>query len=378
MIVDQLRIITNTNTQSRVLPVLGQIMRLLGQSTLPEEILKSRLVEWSLYLEQTSEWYRNHNGKITDQSRTGKPEATNAFDTYITLLEKLNLVSRTNQSIQNTKYGFVFWKLSQYNQSTEVFPAFEKIFFAWYLFYNDADVLLLILDALSQKHSEQKLLTEAELRKNFNTLLKIRLGHKIDNATDFARIQSGDRYRQAEFQSKQPEGMLLHRHLVPPRLEWLHDLGLMNKNRFLDMTGQGRAWYETLPILAPGIREINDDWLRGHFIKSFAPLYEPFKKAQFLHDLSGEQQIAIVMESLELIWKDFDDEGVMRVPYQSTFLFIIFYLLQQHQIIADFFDLEHVFQNDLVINNRQYGLRKTARITESYITLKLLYRTQPA
>lgn len=377
MLVDSFRIITNTNTQTRVLPVLGQIMRLLSQSTLPEEILKSRLVAWSLELEQTSEWYRNHNGKITDQSKSGKAEATNAFEGYITLLEKLRLVSRTNRSLQNTKYGFVFCKLWQYNQSAEVFSPFEKVFFAWHLFSYDADILLLILDAVSKGQSEQKLLTEADLRKNFNALLKVRLGHKIENATELARLQSEDRYRQAEVQSRQDtEG--LHKHLIPPRLEWLHDLGLMEKNRFLKVTNRGRAWQETLPILAPGIRDINTDWLRGHFTQSFAPLFEPFRQAQLLSDLPAEQQVSKVMEGLDLIWKDFDDEGVMRVPYQSTFLFIVFYLLQHHQIMADFLDLERVFQNDLVVGNKQYGLRKTARINESYVTLRLLHHLQPA
>lgn len=376
MVVDSLRIITNTNTQSRVLPVLGQIMRLLSQSALPEEILKSRLVEWSLSLEQTSEWYRNHNGKITDQSRTGRPKATNAFEGYLTLLEKLNLASRTNRSIQNTKYGFVFCKLSQLNQEDEVFPAFEKVFFAWYLFNYDADILLLIMDAISKGEAEQKLLTEAELRKNFNTLLKGRLGHKIENATEFARLQSEDRYRQAEYQSKQDtEG--LHKHLVPPRLEWLHDLGLIDKSRFLKMTGNWRTWQEALPILALGIREINTDWMREHFFKSFVPLYRSFKNGQLLSVLSREEQVARVMEGLEMIWKDFDDEGAMRVPYQSTFLFIIFYLLLRHNVIADFYDLERIFKSDLIVGNRQYGLRKTARTTESYITLKLLHHPQP-
>lgn len=376
MVVDSLRIITNTNTQSRVLPVLGQIMRLLSQSTLPEEILKSRLVEWSLKLEQTSEWYRNHNGKITDQSRTGKLEATNAFEGYLTLLEKLNLISRTNRSIQNTKYGFVFCKLSQLNQETEVFPAFEKIFFGWYLFNYDADILLLILDAISKGEAGQKLLMEAELRKNFNTLLKVRLGHKIENATEFARLQSEDRYRQAEYQSKQSVEAL-HKHLIPPRLEWLHDLDLIEKSRFLKMTGKGRTWQEALPILALGIREINTDWMREYFFKSFVPLYRSFKNGQLLSVLSREEQVARVMEGLEMIWKDFDDEGAMRVPYQSTFLFSIFYLLLRHNIIADFYDLERIFKSDLIVGNRQYGLRKTARTTESYITLKLLHHPQP-
>jgi len=376
MVVDSLRIITNTNTQGRVLPVLSQIMLLLGQSALPEEILKSRLVEWSIALEQSSDWYRNHHGKITDQSRTGNPKATNAFESYITLLEKLHLISRTNRSLQNTKYGFVFCKLSQYNQAIDVFPAYEKVFFTWYLFSYDADFLLLILDAISQKEAEQKSLTEIELRKNFNELLKVRLGYKIKNSTESARFQNENRYRQAELQSKQEiEG--LHKHLLPPRLAWLRDLGSINTGRFLERTYRGKNWHETLPMLAPGIREINADWMHSYFFKSFAPLFQTFQNSQLLLNLSEKEQAAKVIEGLAIIWKDFDDDGAMRVPYQSTFLFIIFYLLQKYQIVADFVDLEQIFQTDIVIGNQQYGLRKTARTTESYITLKLLHSSQP-
>jgi predicted transcriptional regulator len=362
IIVDGLRIIENTNTQVRYLPILLEMLKRISDNLTPIQLLKEKMVNWSSNEEQQNSNYNDSQGKLTQNGK-----ATQAFPYYLSFLQSLNWVQTTGDFIKTNKYGNII-KLLQAEKSENL--EWQKFLLLYYLFEKDADNLLTILDFFKKS---EKPITDKILRQNYYQALYQRLSLKSKFATQYSELKIREKfievykYQKQNIQSKGGE----NKHLVSPRLAWLVYLGIIqSENQVFTLTEKGLLFYEVIPNLDENTKDVNNLWLEEHLLKSYTNtqniLYQHISNFEEL-----EIQKIIGKLLLDLYNQMYNDEA-MRISLLPALIYIILFFVINHQITTDFTDIENILKNDLIHKDIKFSLKKTARLNESYIALKLI------
>ncbi len=358
--VNQIKILDcNKLSQAKFLPLLGQILRTIGKSTVSIKLLEQKLQQWSKEKKESSDFYKNHNGILTHKTND-KP--TTAFKFYISFLQELKLIVKTNDFVRCSKFGFVFNALSNELNTNIDFPEFEKVFFLFYLFNNDADALLLILDYFND---ENKAVHQNIIAKKYKELLKIRLEHKFlkTNSPEIRDIY-------LSLIKPRKESQTVSKRIIPPRIEWLNDFGII-KEELKDtyfLTKEGVEFYNSIPkqdIKLSCISEIDNKWLNSKFFSSIYCLF-PEKNN------NKENKIDVLLgEYLMLSYKKLNTDSVARVSTLPVFIFVSIMLFVKDNLIVNFDELTNKLEKGFTVGNKIFILREAARINESYILINL-------
>ncbi len=368
-IVDGFRFITSLNTTVRNLSIVSQIIRIIGANHLPKQFLRSALEEWSRNEEKTSSDYREHRGKIT---KGEKP--TTAFQHYLDFAVFLKLITKHGDLLMLSRLGLLLNKLlNKSNQIGSQFTVEEKLFYLITFFKNDGDALLLTIHLLNQDSDD---ITQNKLFVQFESKLKERLLIKKRFANSHTYSIIREKYRVVEYEWIKAESYA--KHIIPPRLEWMADLGVLDRKKegsrtFYQLSRQGRKLYEScLSLPDSDLREINENWLRTKAMDSLTRLIDnkkPFKKWS---ELTDAKRLKVLKPYLEKAFQYFNFDGAMRISLYNSCLFIIINLAANKNIEVEFFDLELEFKNSILVGRRKYSMRSAARINEGYITVNLL------
>lgn len=367
--VDGFRFVSNLNTTVRYLNIISQIIRFIGQKQLPKQILKSTLIEWSRQQEQESIAYKKHHGKITEN---GKP--TSAFEHYLDFSSSLGLIIYHGDLLRLSRLGVLLNKLL--DESKEIkseFSEVEKLFFIIILFRNDADAILLTLDLL---HISFDPTTQESLFKKFKSYLIERLLIKQKYANETIQSIIRERYRIVEYEWKNAESYA--KHIIPPRLEWMADLGLLNRIKegnktHYQINNLGQQLIKTCLIFPNSeIHDVNESWLQNHAINSFIITIKKQGIIRKWLEIADNKRINLIITYLEKTFNFFNFEGAMRISLYHAFLYMIINLAVNENILVEIDDLLKEFKNSIVVGNRKYSIRSSTRINEGYITVNLI------
>ncbi len=352
-------------TRVRYLPLLKQIMITLENNTLSIILLKEKLVSWSEVKLKKSEFYRNHNGILHKVDST----PTDAFYDYIDFLLELNLISRLNDFVRCTKYGVLFNSLHKLLEDGKDFSDYEKMFYLFILFNKDTENLLLILDYIFQQN---KPVSQAELSKKYKTLLKIRLEHILHITTNET---VRDKYLSLLNEEKEivdtKKTKTVSKHTVPPRLEWLTDLGIIketSKDVFV-LSDRGLKLYNSIPkhnLQISEISLINNEWIFDNAISSFALLFD---NKNYFKNIAKPKQDELLSKYIQICYEQINTDSVSRISTLPAFIFISIMLFSQENIILDFTEIKNMLINGIETGEYQYFIREAQRINESYISI---------
>jgi len=364
---NEYKILNNSKfSLAKYLPLLKQILLRLSNSTLSTKIIEKKLYEWSLEKRETSEFYRNHNGILTHKN-SDKP--TTAFKYYIDFLLELNLISRLNDFVRCTKYGVLFNSLHKLLEDGKDFSDYEKMFYLFILFNKDTENLLLILDYIFQQN---KPVSQAELSKKYKTLLKIRLEHILHITTNET---VRDKYLSLLNEEKEivdtKKTKTVSKHTVPPRLEWLTDLGIIketSKDVFV-LSDRGLKLYNSIPkhnLQISEISLINNEWIFDNAISSFALLFD---NKNYFKNIAKPKQDELLSKYIQICYEQINTDSVSRISTLPAFIFISIMLFSQENIILDFTEIKNMLINGIETGEYQYFIREAQRINESYISI---------
>jgi hypothetical protein len=368
-IVDGFRFVASLNTMVRNLSIVSKIIEIIGTKQLPKQFLKSALVEWSSHAENKSSKYKNHRGKITDH---GKP--TTAFPHYLDFTACLGLITCHGDLLMLSRLGLLLNKLlDEPKQIESQLTEEEKLFYLIILFRNDADALLLTIQLLNQ-YSD--LVAQQRLFEQFESKLKKRLLTKLKYANELSQSIIREKYRVVEFEWKKAESYA--KHIIPPRLEWMADLGILNRIKrgskiFYKSSRQGNELYKSFISLPDSdLCDINENWLRTKAMNSLTPVIcnnVPLKKWS---ELTTAKRMALLKPYLSLVFNYFNFDGAMRISLHQAFLYIIINFAIIKDIVVEFNDLEKEFKESIIVGKRRYSIRSAARINEGYISVNLI------
>jgi predicted transcriptional regulator len=164
-------------------------------------------------------------------------------------------------------------------------------------------------------------------------------------------------------------------HIIPPRLEWLSSLELINIKRNSSETGysvteKGREFYRQIPILENQVNDLNTFWYNNHAITTFSNIIWDTDLVAWnkFHDSNKDNYFKIVLyKAVDIYGKD----GAMRMSLNITFLFIILELIKNYKIIIEFVEIEKMLSPIFITEKFIFSLHKAARETESYISIKI-------
>ena len=352
------------NTKVRRLAYISALVDIIGRKDVNEDRAYNLLIQWSLANSHNLKSYVNQQGEVTSAKYPARR--------YIQFAYSTGLLTRTMATCRVAHQGLLLYELLQEHRGPEDNPFFldntEKIFYAFHLLSVDADILLTVFDLT--KRFELKLLKE--LQSAFRDIYVQRLGQKVSNCGEGpVRQKLLERRTLVEHTWENPERYA--EHLVPTRLNWMLDLGLLepkpfNKHMFI-LSDMGRLFDSVLPlrIETDGYSDIDDDWLQRSFFSKAVPGLALSISLRSWTTVDQNKLLTLIRDELESAFQRFQMIGTQAVPLDIAIQYVCIQLAARFGILIDESDLKRLLTEELFAAKLGIQVRILPRPNESYI-----------
>jgi hypothetical protein len=276
--------ITDINTQVRRLGYASAILLILGTKTLSESLLHDRLQKWSAQHENELKSYINPQGQINPTR--GK----SGVKYYTEFVLSLGLIGRIAGACRITRFGKVLLHFlsSQRKDNAFVLGSIERYKYLYWLVVKDSDRLLTVMNMLAEQPNQPL----SQLQNNFQDSYIKFLDHRINTEDERTAREILSLRNSVTHDWKNPRKYA--ESIVPPRLNWLLDLGLANISTrgttLASLTDSGRDLMKALPTLPNSdLRYVTQLWLRNNYFSSTGPAISG-QKGQRWQDISKREQ----------------------------------------------------------------------------------------
>jgi hypothetical protein len=320
------------------------------------------MFDWSLNEEKNNAIYKLANGKL---SNFGKK--TTAFSHYLDFCDSLGLISNLNGFYANKRLSYLLLHLLKEKEHPETLLSTSvKLFYLSQLFILDSDGILLAMDMIAGHKLNQK-----QIQENFKSSFSDRLLAKQDNTTSsIVKSEIGERFRTLNFQWQNAETYA--EHILIPRFEWLHQLGIVNIQKekgatYYSLTTQGANFHNNIPEFRNAdycFRDIDDVWIKNQMFSSFGILYtERSIMPKQQHEMTNELLGHLLVKASSVI----KSSNAFRLPLYDTILFLCIELFVEQNIIVNFEDILIKLRVPFSYGDKEYFSKEAGRINEGYI-----------
>jgi len=361
------------NTKVRRLAYISALVDIIGRKDVNEDRAYNLLIQWSLANSHNLKSYVNQQGEVTSAKYPARR--------YIQFAYSTGLLTRTMATCRVAHQGLLLYELLQEHRGPEDNPFFldntEKIFYAFHLLSVDADILLTVFDLT--KRFELKLLKE--LQSAFRDIYVQRLGQKVSNCDEGpVRQKLLERRTLVEHTWENPERYA--EHLVPTRLNWMLDLGLLepkpfNKHMFI-LSDMGRLFDSVLPlrIETDGYSDIDDDWLQRSFFSKAVPGLALSISLRSWTTVDQNKLLTLIRDELESAFQRFQMIGTQAVPLDIAIQYVCIQLAARFGILIDESALTQLLTGELFVAKLGIQVRILPRPNESYIARTSVTHTE--
>ena len=352
----------------RRLRYVSQILRLVGQRPLNEEILVARLRDWSNTHGDDLKNYKYNTGAAHSIQ---KKRMTLLASNYLDLTVKFGLLSKISNVYQLTRIGRILLSLldDESNDELNLFTLHqdERIFYIYQILQQDADVLLTVINMVQSLESPD----HKNLQKNFQEFFLERLKVKISTSSQGHIINRlHDRQVEVTTEWKKPEGYAAY--IIPPRLHWLLDLGLLDstkgKNKFIyQLTEAGQDLIETLPKLEKShITDVPDPWFKTDFFSKVSPLIIPDAGFQQWQNVDDTVRQEACEKHVPAAFDKFRRASIPKIPLTQGMVYLCIRFITELHLLTNVQELIQWFQKPRILGNYRYEVRTSARENEAY------------
>lgn len=358
----QYRALEGTNTKTRRLAYLTTVVSCLRRESLSLQRLLTVLGNWNKDHSNSLQHYYIQTGELTFTKQHS------AISHYLDLAVKLGIVTSLAGVYRNTRTGLVLGTLVEQSRATSN-PFFlttaERLFYAYLILKNDADILLTIVGRISKQPD----ITLSELQDDFQNDFLDRLERKVKLCRDeLVRRQLLDRISQVNREWKNPKKYA--EHIVPPRLNWLLDLLLLDVEKFkkhqYSFSEGGQLLFSALAT-SHDLSDVTDDWVDADFWKLAAKIFNKRKSWITWQRMSDPKRRDVLGGLLSDTFKTFRYTFVPKVSASQALLYLSIRLIIDHGILGSPACLSSWLASSQVLNGRVYELRYSARENESYL-----------
>lgn len=356
------RALESTNTKTRRLAYVTALLSFLGRNSMGERPLLSRMVRWSQEHKPHLSDYWVQTGEVTSTRRNS------AGARYLQLATQMDLVAPVAGAYRATRAGSVLFYLVEIC-STDRNPFFltkaEELFYTYILLSRDADVLLTIAASLWNNPG----ISLSQLQACFQKDFLHRLSQKMDGDQDEVLRQRLFERRAEVGEWRRPERYA--EHIVPPRLNWLLDLGFLEagmfrKHRYL-LRETGQRFFEALPRLGNELVDVTDEWLACEFWRVAATQLIHVESLKRWDRISEPTRQQIFARLLEEAFQKFQNTVVPKVALSQALLYLSIRSMLEYRMEATPTQLQEWLALPQKLNNRRYEVRFSPRENASYL-----------
>lgn len=353
--------ITEINTLVRRLGYVSAILQLLEHKTLSESVLYTRLEKWSLNHEQDLMDYANPQGFIkATRGQTGPKHYTN-------FAVSLGLIGRINGACRMTRFGktlLPFLHQAPDQNPFELTKA-ERCAYLYWLLVKDSDRLLTVIRMLVEGTAQSL----SDLQDAFPAFYLQQLQARMLTAEEpVARDILAVRNRVAHWKKGTKRSI---ENIVPPRIHWLADLGLVSVEndgkRHSQLTEMGIRFSQYLPkIQGTQAFHTSSVWLRKQFFGI---------AGQVLIEATGRQWTDIHdSERKELLYKltvqaceTLQSTPTPRISLYPALIYMALLLMTDNGIAANLEEVHSDLNTFAKEPDTRYAVRFSHRENESYL-----------
>ena len=357
----------------RRLRYLSQIVQLVEARPLNKDVLMTRLMDWSHKHTHNLENYKYNTGTIHSlKKKTVKVLGSN----YVDLTVKFGLLSKISNVYQLTRMGRVLSSLLNDKPKKELsslsLDQDERIFYIYQILQQDADTLLTVVNMLLSLDSPNY----KNLQEKFQQTFLDRLKAKISTSSqEYIRNQLHDRQIEVTREWKKPENYAAY--IVPPRLHWLLDLGLLDsiqerKYTIYQLTEVGQHLVEGILPKLPNseILDVTDSWFNTHFFSEVGPLIIPAAGFRKWQDVDDKVRQEACEKYLPIAFDKFRKTSIPKIPLLPGVMYLCIRFVTECHLFTNLRELIQWFQKPRILDNYKYEARISARKNESYLVRK--------
>ena len=362
------REIVVSNSLVRRLRYLSQILQFVGARPLNEDILVAKLIGWSNTYANSLENYKYNSATIHSLKKKG---STLLSTSYLDTTVKFGLLSKISNVYQLTRTGRVLLGLLNVKPNKELnsfcLDQDERIFYIYQILQHDADTLLTIVNMLQSLENPSL----KNLQEIFQQAFLDRLKAKISTSSqEYITNQLHDRQIEVMMEWKKPESYAAY--IIPPRLHWLLDLGLLDltkaKSSFIfQLTDVGQKLIETFPKLRDSnIPDVTDSWFNTHFFSEVGPLIIPDVGFRQWRDVNDKIRREACEKYMRTAFDKFRRSNVPKISLTQGAIYLCMRFVTESHLLINVQELIQWFQKPRKLGNYRYEVRTSARENEAY------------
>lgn len=355
-----LRLIRAGNTQVRRLGYLTAICGVAKETPRARDLVASDLVEWHLaHAEDFASYRRLVSGR-------GAVMSVGAATRYLDVAEALSLVSSTAGAVARSPFADLVNILAkQAGGVSFAQPSALRLFYLYWLLLHDADFLILVLAAAAHGVSIK------DLQSRFQSLFVERLEAKRAvvspglwrDAIDESLFRATHRWRRPERYAE---------HLLPPRAEWLLDLGMLQatayRKRTYLLSENGSQFLELLPRIAgTGIVDVSGDWMWSESLGTIAKVATEVQDVRLWSTLSDADRSDLVAGWLVEAFSTFALLGMKAAAMLPTLLFACIKCTVENRVHVNLAELANWIDTSRIEGIGQYRVLQSPNESAAYI-----------
>lgn len=366
----QYRALESTNTRTRRLAYLSALLRILHRESISERTILGRLTKWSQQHRGDLARYWVQAGEVTSL------RSNSAGMRYLQLGVRMHCITPIAELYRTTRIGLVLFSLlTIYGQNENPFlltPA-ERLFYAHRILDVDSDLLLAVMDAIAT----QGPVALSQLQRTFRQILLARIDGKIEAASDEAFLRQLGR-RRATIANDWKRPQRYAEHLVPPRVNWLLDLGYLEPEPFRAhryvLTPAAEDLLAALPRI-PGtdLHDVSGQWLGSRYWTTMATTTLTGQNApRHWSALDERERETAIGELLHSAFRTFQYTPIPKISLTPAAMYLCIRLILDHGIATSPDDLRTWFTSSPILNERRYEIRVAPRENESYLLASIM------
>ena len=353
--------ITEINTLVRRLGYVSAILRLLEHKTLSASVLYTRLEKWSLDHEQNLMAYPNQQGFIkATREQTGPKRYTN-------LAVSLGLVGRIAGAYRVTRFGKALLPFLCRAPSQNPFELTnaERCAYLYWLLLKDSDRLLTVIRMLVEEGSQPL----SDLQSAFPVFYLQQLQARMLTAEEHvARDILAVRNRVAHWKEEAKRSI---ENIVPPRIHWLADLGLVSvendAKRQSQLTEVGTEFFQAFPkIQGTPIFHTSPAWLRNQFFGIAGRVLIDTVDRQWTEIQKLERKNLLYKLTLQA-FEVLRSTPTPKISLYPALIYMALHLITDNRIAANLEELQADLDAFSKEPDTRYAVRFSHRENESYL-----------
>lgn len=364
------RAISAPSSLARRLKYLSQILQFVGERPLNKDVLVVKLRDWSNIHTNDLENYKYNTGAAHSIE---KKRMNSLASNYLDLTVKFGLLSQISNVYQLTRIGRVLLSLlnNKPNRDLNLFSLHEdeRIFYIYQILQQDADILLTVVNMVQFLENP----THKNLQQDFQQTFLDRLKAKI-SASSQEHITRRLYDRQVEIMTEWKNPKSYAAYIVPPRLHWLLDLGLLDttkeKSSFIyQLTEVGQNLMKIFPKLGnSNIPDVTDSWFNTQFFSEISPLIIPETSFQQWQEVDDKVRQKACAKYLSIAFDKFRrTSSIPKISLTQGTMYLCMCFVTELHLLTNLDELTQWFQKPRILENYKYEARISARENESYL-----------